>query len=214
MTPPSVPALILAVALLLGACGEPAAGPGDGAPPATTAASTPATAPPALPPPTGPVTGVGTVIQTPDGTPQLCLGPVAESLPPQCEGVPLTGWDWAEHPPEQAAPTDGPATRWGSYAVTGAFDGITMSVTSAVPLALYDTMARSAPRPVAPPDLTPAQWARVESGVRLLPGLLTSAREGDTGPVYVEVVYDDGTLQDWVDTTFGTGAVRLTSMLG
>jgi len=38
-------------------------------------------------------------------------------------------------------------------------------------------------------------------------------REGDTGPVYVDVVHDDGSLQAWADTSFGAGAVRVTSAL-
>ena len=166
-----------------------------------------------MPPAYDPVTGVGTVIEVPGGTPELCLGPVRESYPPQCEGIPLAGWSWAEHPAEQTANPDGPSTSWGSYAVTGTFDGLTLTVTSAVPLALYDTVAEPSPRPMAPPDLTADQWADVETGVRLLPGLLTSAREGDSGPVHVEVVHDDGTLQAWADASFGVGAVRVTSAL-
>lgn len=208
LSAPPLAALLITAAVLLGACGSPTP-----APAASPSAAT--TAPPvlAVPPAREPVTGVGTVIEVPGGTPELCLGPVRESYPPQCEGVPLAGWNWAEHPPEQQAGTDGASTSWGSYAVTGTFDGLTLAVTGAVPLALYDTLARPSPRPVAPPDLTAAQWATVESGVRLLPGLLTSAREDDTGPVHVDVVHDDGTLQDWADAAFGPGAVRVTSML-
>jgi hypothetical protein len=218
MRPPSAPLLaapLLAVALLLGACGSPTPSPGRGAtfPSSPTAAPTVAPQGPAVPPASDPVTGVGTVIEVPGGTPELCLGPVRESYPPQCEGIPLAGWSWAEHPAEQTANPDGPSTSWGSYAVTGTFDGLTLTVTSAVPLALYDTVAEPSPRPMAPPDLTAAQWADVETGVRLLPGLLTSAREGDTGPVYVDVVHDDGTLQAWADASFGVGAVRVTSAL-
>ena len=26
-----------------------------------------------------------------------CLGPIAESYPPQCRGLPVEGWDWADH---------------------------------------------------------------------------------------------------------------------
>lgn len=196
---------LLAATLLLGACGAPAPTP-DPATAATVAQ------PPAVPPARDPVTGVGTVIEVPGGTPQLCLGPVRESYPPQCEGIPLVGWSWAEHPAEQTS-TGGPATSWGSYAVTGTFDGRSLTVTAAVPLALYDTVAEPSPRPMAPPRLTPDQWAAVESGVRLMPGLLTSAREGDTGPVYVDVVHDDGTLQAWADESFGAGTVRVTSAL-
>jgi hypothetical protein len=48
---------------------------------------------------------------------ELC-GAVAESYPPQCGGLPVTGWDWeaVEHDEAQGV-------RWGSYLVTGTFDG-------------------------------------------------------------------------------------------
>ena len=217
MRPPSAPLLAapLLAALLLGACGSPTPTPAGAMtlPSSPTAATTIAPPVPAVPPASGPVTGVGTVIEVPGGTPELCLGPVRESYPPQCEGIPLSGWSWAEHPAEQTADADGPSTSWGSYAVTGTFDGVTLTVTDAVPLALYDTVAEPSPRPMAPPDLTVGQWAEVESGVRLLPGLLTSAREGEAGPVLVDVVHDDGTLQAWADASFGVGAVRVTSAL-
>ncbi len=75
-------------------------------------------------------------------------------------------------------------------------------------------MRRRPREPVAPPELTVEQWADIEAGVRLMPGLVTSMREGDTGPVLADVVHDDGTLQDWADTAFGPGAVRVTSLLG
>ena len=179
----------LAAVLVLAACGT-ATGPGS--PPAPTASRTPAP-PSAVPAATGTVTGLGTVIEVPGGSPELCLGPVRESFPPQCEGVPLAGWDWAE--PGSGAAGRGSATRWGTYAVTGTFDGLTMTVTSSVPLALYDTVAEPSPSPSAPPSLSADEWAGVESGVLVLPGMLTSMREGDVGPVLVDVVHDDGTLQ-------------------
>ena len=37
-----------------------------------------------------------TVIDAGSGA-ELCLGGVDESLPPQCDGPPLVGWDWADH---------------------------------------------------------------------------------------------------------------------
>lgn len=203
---------LLAAALLLGACGSTTPTPGA-SPPASSNAPTVAAPVAAVPPARDTVTGVGTVIQVPGGTPELCLGPVRESYPPQCEGVPLAGWSWAEHPAEQTADNDGPSASWGSYAVTGTFDGLTLTVSGAVPLALYDAVALPSPRPMAPPALSPDQWAQVEAGVRLLPGLLTSTREDDTGPVHADVVHDDGTLQSWADASFGVGAVRVTSML-
>ena len=216
MMRPSAPLLVaptLAAALLLGACGSPTPTPGRGT--TLPASSTPAvpTPVPAVPSATRPVTGQGTVLQTPDGVAALCLGAVMESYPPQCHGVPLTGWDWETTGPHEEADLDGGVTRWGTYAVTGSFDGRTMSVTGSVPLALYDPVAQPSPRPMAPPELTADQWAEVETAVRLLPGLLTSVREGDTGPLYVDVVHDDGTLQAWADMSFGVGAVRVTSAL-
>jgi len=39
--------------------------------------------------------GVGTVLDDGDG-PELRLGGVAESLPPQCGGTKVLGWDWAD----------------------------------------------------------------------------------------------------------------------
>jgi hypothetical protein len=218
MKRPSAPLLaapVLAAVLLLAACGSSTPTPGGGmtSPASSSAATTLAAPVPEVPPATGPVTGQGTVIETPGGVAELCLGPVMESYPPQCHGVPLTGWDWETTGPHEEAALDGKVTRWSTYAVTGTFDGHTMTVTGSVPLALYDTVAEPSPRPMAPPDLTAEQWARVESGVRLLPGLLTSTREGDTGPVYVDVVHDDGTLQAWADAGFGAGVVRVTSAL-
>ena len=202
---------VVTAALALAACGTAT---GPGAPAAPTASDTPAP-PSAVPAATGPVTGLGTVIEVPGGSPELCLGPVRESFPPQCEGVPLGGWDWQEAGIQEEVPAGpGSATRWGTYAVTGTFDGLTMTVTSSVPLALHDAVVEPSPRPSAPPSLSAEEWADVESGILLLPGMLTSMREGDVGPVLVDVVHDDGTLQDWADAAFGAGTVRVRSALG
>ncbi|WP_232678926.1 hypothetical protein [Nocardioides sp. R-C-SC26] len=69
--------------------------------------------------------GPVTVIDGGDGA-QLCLGGVATSLPPQCGGPRLIGWDWAEHAGdfEEAA-----ATRWGVFVVTGRYDGAAATFT-------------------------------------------------------------------------------------
>ncbi|MFG3340457.1 hypothetical protein [Glycomyces sp. NPDC048151] len=48
---------------------------------------------------------------------ELC-GAVAESYPPQCGGLPVSGWDWDAVEHDEAA-----GVRWGSYLVTGTFDG-------------------------------------------------------------------------------------------
>jgi hypothetical protein len=87
--------------------------------------------------------GLVTVIDAGDG-PELCLGAVAESYPPQCGGPALADFDWADVGSEEAS-----GVRWGSYALTGTFDGSTFTVTDAIPAALYDTMAAPEEEPLA-----------------------------------------------------------------
>lgn len=78
--------------------------------------------------------GLVTVLDNGSG-PQLCLGAVAESYPPQCGGPELVDFDFGDVGAEEAG-----GTTWGQYAVTGTFDGETFTVTDAIPAALYDTM--------------------------------------------------------------------------
>lgn len=54
---------------------------------------------------------------------ELC-GVVAESYPPQCGGLPVTGWDWGSVEHEEAE-----GVRWGMYIVTGTFDGKSLVLT-------------------------------------------------------------------------------------
>lgn len=70
--------------------------------------------------------GSGTVLESPDHGPELCDG-VMDSLPPQCSGVPLEGWDWAEVDSEESVA----GTTWGSWEVTGTWDGGVLTLTEA-----------------------------------------------------------------------------------
>jgi hypothetical protein len=64
---------------------------------------------------------------------ELC-GVVAESYPPQCGGLPVTGWDWDAVEHEEAQ-----GVRWGSYIVTGTYDGKSLVLTEdPVPTAEVD----------------------------------------------------------------------------
>jgi len=130
------------IGVLLAACGtqqvsDPVrARPGDAGP-----------MPTAIPAAAGEVTSwLATVMDT--GRPELCLGGVDESYPPQCSGVPLQGWDWSDHQDmfEQAGDT-----RWGEFAVTGRFDGETFKVTGAIAAALWDPAAPDAPVDLSTP---------------------------------------------------------------
>jgi hypothetical protein len=73
------------------------------------------------------------VLDDGDGA-ELCLGGVAESLPPQCSGPELIGWDWADH---DGYYEDTGGVRWGEFAVTGTFDGTDVTVTDAVPAIVW-----------------------------------------------------------------------------
>src|SRR6478735_1643358 len=221
--------------------------------------------------------GLVTVLDDGDG-PEMCLGAVAASSPPQCSGPALAGFDWGDAGSEEAG-----GVRWGSYALTGTFDGSTFTVGDAIPAALYDTTAAPEPEPLAaacdeptttdtakatPEDLdatlaaasalpsyasawltgddtvnvavtddaegaeaelrrtwggklcvttverTDADLNEVNQELQAALGdqLLTS---GSTTPdsLDAQVVFDDGSIQEWADATYGDGLVRIGSAL-
>jgi hypothetical protein len=240
-------------------------------------ASTPSEAAP-TPVPDGKVRTSGLVTVLDPGTgPQLCLGAVAESYPPQCSGPAVTGFEWGDIGFEDAS-----GVRWGSYALTGTFDGTTFGATDAIPAALYDTMAEPEAGGLEPacddasttdPDqATPEDMDATLAAASALPMYATAWLSGDTINVAVtgdadaaeatlretwggqlcvttvertdadlnainqelqvalgdqlltsgstapdsldaQVVFDDGSIQDWVDATYGEGLVRVSSAL-
>ena len=159
--------VLIAVACLvfLAACGA------DTTDSATDGGSAKPDMPTAVPAADGHVVGLGLVIDQ-DAGPELCLGPVAESYPPQCQGLPVEGWDWADH---RGDVDNAGGVRFGTFAVTAGFDGTTLTYESAVSGAL-------------------------------------STMPGDN-LVVVDVVHDDGSLQDWADATYGAGLVFVHSAL-
>jgi hypothetical protein len=79
-----------------------------------------------------PAAGIGTeyavtttVLESPDHGPQLCLGGVAESYPPQCGGPDVVGLDWGEVDGEESAN----GTTWGTFSLTGTWDGASLTLT-------------------------------------------------------------------------------------
>ncbi|WP_150308982.1 hypothetical protein [Planctomonas psychrotolerans] len=160
----------------------------------------------------GEVIGQGTVLQSGDGAPELCLGPVAESFPPQCSGVPLVGWDWDAAEQEETAS----GVTWGTYAVQGTWDGTTLTLTQpAIPLSLYDPMADIDPRmdESNPGPSDEAELAGVQADVDSLDidGYLGSYVTN--GYLWVQVVHDDGELQDFLDARYGADVVVVQSAL-
>ena len=304
---------VAATALLLTACGSEVAGPGgasssvNGGNTAPTADSTPSAdgetgTSPGNP---GALFASATVLEAPGKGPQLCLGGIATSLPPQCGGPLITNWEWAKAPtPEEAA-----GVRWGQYVIVGTYaaeantfkltrDPVTPeaytgpkpsapedpSFTTPCPVpeggwqvvdpakttqAAQDAMLEAATRLAgyagawldqsinpADPDKQPeamndpvkmiinvrvthdaaaaeqelrklwggmlcvsaggkpeADLLRIQMEVSTNKTVLTSSANGPEGFVDVEVIYDDGTLQRELDTTYGPGTVRVHSRL-
>lgn len=75
-----------------------------------------------------------TVLDSGDGA-ELCLSGVAESLPPQCSGLPVLGWGWADHDGDYE---EAQGTRWGDFVVLGTFDGSTITPSEVVAAREHD----------------------------------------------------------------------------
>ena len=192
-----VPLLLAASAslLLLAGCATPAATPGSSGDDSSDTSSIGATI--AAP---GEVAGQGTVIQTGDAAPQFCLGPVAESAPPQCSGIELAGWDWDAVDGEE---TMGDVT-YGSYALTGTWDGSVFTSTSAIMLALYDPMPFVDPLLDAENagDTSEADLTRIQTEITESAPFVVLESYWQNGYLFVRVIYDDGSIQAWVDDKY------------
>lgn len=241
------------------------------------AASVPADGAP-TPVPDGEVRTQGLVMVLDDGDgPELCLGGVAESYPPQCGGPALTDFGWGDVGFEEAS-----GVRWGQYALTGTYDGTAFTVTDAIPAALYDVMAEPEQDPLAAAcddatttdtaKATPEDMDATLAAASALPTYATAWLTGNTINVAVtgdaegaeselrktwggmlcvttverteadlnevnqelqvmlgeqlltsgsfapdsldaQVVFDDGSIQEWVDANYGDGLVRISSAL-
>lgn len=197
---------LAALLLALTACGSE-----DDGPTAVDPGPRASDLPSAAPVPTGPVRTVrlATVLDTGEGA-ELCLGPVAESFPPQCSGPAITNWDWDEHGQEMFDEQD--PVRWGTFALTGRWDGTVFEVTDTIPGPLYDAVApepSSTPSPAA--SYSEAELESVAADLRALPGAQGAFSDGTT--VTADVLYDDGTLQSWADEEYGVGVVLVSSLL-
>ena len=193
--------------LFLSAC---ATGPGNSASPTSTSAPTGQhlqDAHPGLP--DGRVIGVGTVLDV-AGDVQLCLGAVVESSPPQCSGLPLDDWTWDG---VDGAENSGDTT-WGAYAVYATYDGERLTNTDPpIMLALYDTVAPEDPTGGVDGTTADAELTRVQDDLSARLGADALTVGIDRGYVWLQVVWDDGTMQDAANADYGDGVVIVTSAL-
>lgn len=153
--------------------------------------------------------GTGMVLDA-AGDVELCLGVVAESYPPQCSGIPVDGWTWDG---VDGSDTSGDAT-WGMYAVYGTYDGRRYTITDPpIMLALYDSVAPVDPANGVEGTTPAADLARVQDELSATLGTDALSVWTERGYVWVQVVWDDGSLQDAVDDAYGDDVVLVTSAL-
>lgn len=197
-------AAVALLALTAAACGSDPEGTTDSA---SDPAGTPSAEPVPVAVPDGLVRtdGLATVLDA--GSPELCLGPVSRSLPPECSGPALLGWDWAEH---EGTYDEQGGVRWAGYSVTGTWDGEAFTATDAVSAALYDP-ASPEPTPTPSPE-TAYDDVELEAIAAELGDTVVSSAPIE-GHLLVDVYYDDGTLQSWADDTYGAGVVLVRSLL-
>ncbi|WP_105034066.1 hypothetical protein [Cryobacterium aureum] len=153
--------------------------------------------------------GQGTVLQQGDAEPQLCLGPIMESFPPQCSGPTILGWDWSL---AQYSETAGSVT-WGTYAVFGTWDDTAFTQTQPpIPLSLYSPIGSPDPRqdPENAGASDEATLTEIQAALNQ-PQVLSS--ETRNGYLWVSVPYDDGTIQTYVDEQYGQDVVIVQSAL-
>lgn len=159
--------------------------------------------------PDGRVIGVGTVLDV-AGDVQLCLGAIMESYPPQCSGVPLDGWTWDG---VDGSETSGETT-WGAYAVYATYDGERLTNTDPpILLALYDPIRPEDPTGGVDGTTSDADLTRIQDDISARLGADALGVGTDRGYVWVQVVWDDGTLQNAADAEFGDDVVIVTSSL-
>ena len=156
------------------------------------------------------MSAVATVLEEGDGPPELCLGGVAESYPPQCGGPEIAGWDWDALDGEESAQ----GTTWGMYTVEGTWDGETFGFTEAG--AAPDDPSAPPDDPRLAPDNAGAAGAgsdAVELQNEVYDDLGGLSGWAENGYVWVTVVYDDGSIQRYADETYGTDTVAVLSAL-
>ncbi|MGA8847403.1 MAG: hypothetical protein WB471_12385 [Nocardioides sp.] len=208
----AVPAIAILLAFTLSSCSG-----GDGSASATDPAApgSPAAAPQppaAIPAAPGDVrsTGLPTVMDTGSGA-ELCLGAIAESYPPQCGGPAIPNWDWKAYEGTYEQQDD---IRWGTYAVTGTWDGAEFTVSEAIMAALYDPMmAEPAQLPEPSVAYSPAELDDISQALADDLAGYQGSYADDDGHVLADVVYDDGSLQSYVDEAYGAGVVVLNGAL-
>lgn len=161
--------------------------------------------------PKGEVVGQGTVMDI-AGDVTFCMGAIRESWPPQCDGMPLKDWSWDGVEGMESSDD----IRWGAYALTGTYDGTSFTLNGPpMLLALYDPMPPADPTGGKAGTTSEARLVEIQDQLPdiLVPGTQYFSSWPDRGYLWVQVVWDDGTIQDGLDAHFGKDVVVVQSAL-
>lgn len=131
-----------------------------------------------------------TVLESTAHGPELCLGGIAESLPPQCGGVPVIGWSWAAVAGEQSVN----GTTWGDFRVVGRYDGQAFTLTRAEPAGprepdRTDRFAAPCPEPAG-------GWRATDPSRAGEQGLARASERAARSPEFAGLWVDDRTPVD------------------
>lgn len=138
------------------------------------------------------VTTQPVVVTGSDAGTHLCFDSLGFGGPPACTDAQVSGWDWSEHDGDYST-EDG--VRWGSFLLTGRFDGATFTPTEVLPGSAYEPEDWDFTIPCAEPAggwwVVDAERATRDDLIRLttvaedLPGyalVAVSTPDGSPGP--------------------------------
>ena len=129
---------------------------------------------------------------------------------PQCGGPPISGWDWTAVDGEESASS----ATWGTHAAQGNWDGARFTVTQPpIMLALYDAMANPDPRegPTNSGAADEGDLLAIQEELPVAIDVLGSYPSN--GYLFVDVIYDDGQIQEYLDEVYGENVVAVRSAL-
>ena len=121
-----------------------------------------------------------TVLSNASHGPELCAGAIAASLPPQCGGPPIVGFDWDDVDGEEA--TIG--VTWAQVHLVGTFDGTALTLTESpskyrAPRASMPDFSSPCPNPVGG-DAVEADRQKAIAYARAQPDTAGVWTDGDT----------------------------------
>jgi hypothetical protein len=168
----------------------------------------PAASPTAPLPADGPVRAVALVLDA-GGGPVLCLGGAADSLPPQCDGPEVSGWDWADHPEHESSG----GARWGDFVLVGGWDGSTFTPTEARPATEEDWPRGDDGPPTTPCEEPAGGWRVVDPATTSRAARNEVGRVAEGLPDYGLLSVDQSINPRWQDYLDGDWSMEVQQAL-